>query len=223
MFLVSQLLSQEQLQNNEANRLLLQQLKDLALQLKFIYDTHPISLTVSFCLVFFITTIMYIPFTGSFFVLFAGLIFGLTKGIILYSFLVSISYTASFLISRHILHNFIRKRMGPRSKAVVKGFEEDGVVYLLSLRFSGVVPAVVVNTALSITDVRILPYYLTTQIGTLPHVIALIYAGSQLEQLQDINRLVPAKFFLIIFILAMMPIVLRIISDYILKKKKNFG
>ncbi len=109
--------------------------------------------------------------------------------------------------------------MGPRSRSIVKGFEEDGVVYLLSLRFSGVIPAVVINTALSVTEVRIWPYYITTQIGTFPHVVALIYAGSQLQQLQNLSNLVPAKFFIIIFILAMLPIVLKIISDLILKKK----
>ena len=211
LFLLSKLLSQEQFQNNETNRLILQQIQNLSFELKNLYSLNPIFVTVIFCFSFFIVTILYIPFTGSAYVIFAGALFGFSKGALLFSFLVSISYTASFLISKHFLHDVIRKRIGKRGKTVIKGFEQDGTVYLLSLRFAGIVPAVVVNTVMGITEVSLRQFYITTQIGTLPHVLVMIYAGSQIINITDINTLVPDKFFLLILILSILPILFKII------------
>jgi uncharacterized membrane protein YdjX (TVP38/TMEM64 family) len=211
LFALSKLLTQLGPQNNEVNNLVLQQIQNLSLDLKNFYNLNPVLVTSIFCISFFVATLLYIPFTGSTYVLFAGALFGFYKGAILFSFLVSISYTVSFLISRHFLHDFIRKRMGKRGQAVIHGFEQDGATYLLSLRFAGIIPAVLINAVMGITEVSLRKFYITTQIGTLPHVIVMTYTGSQIVHLTDINGLVPNKFFLLILILSMLPILFKII------------
>lgn len=220
-FLFSKLLSQEQLQNNDTNRLILQQIQSLSFELKNLYSLNPILIILLFCFSFFIVTILYIPFTGSVYVLFAGVLFGFWKGVIIFSFLVSISYTASFLISRHFFHDSIRKKLNTGGKLIVKKFEQDGVLYLLSLRLAGVVPAVVVNTAMGVTNVTATQFYMTSQIGTLPHVVAMVYAGSHIISITNVNTLVPEQFFLFILVLSFMPLALKILVEFISKLRKR--
>lgn len=221
LFLISKLISQGQFQNNDANKLILQQIQSFSFELKNLYNLNPIFITTLFCLSFFIVTILYIPFTGSLYVLFAGAIFGFYKGLILFSFLVSFSYTASFLISKYLLYNFIQKKIGKRGKKIISEFEKNGVAYLLSIRFAGVVPGVVVNTIMGVTKVGLPEFYLTTQIGTLPHVLTMVYAGSQILHIADFNSLVPDNFFFIIFVLSLLPILFKILVELALKGRKR--
>lgn len=217
LFLISKVFSQEQLQNNDANKIVLEQIQTLSFELQNFYHLHAGLVTSIFCISFFIVTILYIPFTGSIYVLFAGALFGFYKGTVLFSFLVSLSYTTSFLISRHILYKFIHKKLGKNGKLLIHGFEKDGVAYLLSIRFAGIIPGVIVNTAMGLTKVTVPQFYTTTQIGTLPHILAMVYAGSQITQIKDMNSLVPENFLIIILCLSILPIIFKIIAQFILK------
>lgn len=68
LFVISKLLSQGQLQNNETNTLVLQQIQNLCGEFQNLYNLSPVLLTTVFSLSFFIVTILYIPFTGRFFI-----------------------------------------------------------------------------------------------------------------------------------------------------------
>jgi uncharacterized membrane protein YdjX (TVP38/TMEM64 family) len=221
LFILSKFLSSQQIQNNDANILVLQKIQIFSEQLQNMYRFNPILSTFIFCILFFIVTILYIPFSGTIFVLFAGAMFGFVKGVIIFSFLVSISYTASFLISKYFVHNYIRSKLGKRGKTIVEGFEKDGVAYLLSLRFSGIIPAVFVNTAMAITNVTLKQFYITAQIGTFPHVLIMIYAGSKIFQIVNMNMLVPSEFFLLIVILSFLPILTKIGVDFFSQKNSK--
>ena len=220
LFIISQFMSQGQ-QDNETNRLMLNQIQNFSLQLKTLYSNHSIITTLVFILSFLLVTILYIPFTGSIYVIFAGALFGFPKGVFVFSFLVSISYTTSFLISRHFFHDLIRKKLGARGESIIQGFEQDGAVYLLSTRFSGIIPAVIVNPIIGITNVSVTKFYITTQIGTLPHVLVGVYAGNKIMEITNMKSIVPAKFLLVIIILALLPVVLKILSDLILIVKRR--
>jgi len=221
LFFIDKLFSHNQHQNNEANTLILQQIQNLSFELKNFSHSNPFLITSVFCLSFLLVTILYIPFTGSIFVLFAGALFGFYKGVVLFSFLVSIGYTLSYLISKHFLSHFIQKRIGKRGGSIVAGFEQDGFAYLLSLRFAGIIPAVVINTAMGITKISLPQFYLTTQIGTLPHVIVMIYAGSQIIHMKNINSVVPSNFLLLTIVLSILPILFKLMAELILDFKKR--
>ncbi len=213
LFALTRFLSQEQYQNKEANELILRQIHNMSEVLQSYYVLHPYLFPFLFGSIFFIITILYIPFTGSFFTLSAGFLFGLTKGILFISFLVSISYTTSFFISRHLFYNYIHKKIGKRGRDLICNFEKDGLTYLLSLRFAGVIPAVIVNMAMGLTKIRTYQFYLITQLGTFPHVVIMLYAGTQLATLKDINKIVPDSVFVCFIILALFPLVYKIILD----------
>ena len=82
---------------------------------KAMYLENKLIFILLFSSLFYLLTIFFIPFIGPFFVIIAGALLGPLYATLLFSFLVSISYTSSFLIVRTI---FIKKK--------------DGYIYCLS-------------------------------------------------------------------------------------------
>ena len=184
-------------------------------EIKTIYQTNPMLITILFCTSFFIFTLCYIPFTGSLYALFAGVLFEFYKGTILFSFLVSTAYTASFLISKHIFFTNYQKKLNSKTKNIIQGFERNGWIYLLSLRVAGVLPATLINTVMGVTSIPTWQYYLVTHLGTIPHIIAYTNTSSKMEQLKNIQDLNSQHFFLFLIVLSFFPILLKIILELI--------
>lgn len=221
-FALSKLLSFQQPQENTIDTMLIDTIQQSINMFKSTYIEYPIIVTLLFSISFFILTIAYLPFMGPFYVLFAGALYGFTKGSILFSFVVSISYTASFIISRYLFIRYLkRKKTNQKIQNVIDGFEKDGWVYLLSVRFSGVIPALIINTGMGVTNIPIWQFYIFTQIGTLPHVLVYAFAGSKIENLKSINDFVSPYFFLLLIFLSLAPIVLKMVSEFIIVKMKK--
>ncbi len=121
----------------------------------------------------------------------------------------------------YFLFNFIQQKIGKRGKNLIAQFEQDGIAYLLSLRLSGVIPAVIVNTVMGVTNVSIRQFYFTAQIGTLPHIIVWVYAGSKIINIININDIISDKFFLFIILISILPVAFKIIAELIAKHKNR--
>ncbi|BBH54326.1 TVP38/TMEM64 family protein [Fluviispira sanaruensis] len=221
-FALSHLLNSTGGQNNEFNELIMESFKQSVATLKSVFEQNPITVLIVFSLSFFVLTVLYLPFTASAYVLFAGALFGFYKGVILFTFLLTLAYTCSFLLTRILFYKFFKAKTQSKIHKIVKGFEKDGWIYLLSIRFSAIIPGVVVNTGMGITQIPTWQFYLVTQIGTLPHVIAYVYAGSKIEEIQNLNNIVSPNFFLLLIVLALLPILLKILSDFIIQFKRKF-
>ena len=217
-FALSKLLTFQQPAEDKIELTFINLIQQYIATVKLIYFEYPITITILFSTSFFLLTIMYVPFTGPLYVLFAGALYGFIKGTVLFSFLVSMSYTVSFVISRYIfIRYFKKKEINKKINHVIKGFEKDGWVYLLSLRFAGVVPSFILNLALGFTKIPVWQFYIITQIGTFPHILVYAFAGSKVKNLKSIDDLISPYFFLLLIFLSITPIILKIISDFILR------
>ena len=195
------------------------------------FENYKAIILVIYTLSFLVLTILFVPLTSTLYVLFAGALFGFLKGVVFFSFLVSIAYTLSFLFARYLINKenangrfslFIKK-----SKKIANNFEKDGWLYLLSLRFAAIIPAFVINIGMGFTQIPVWQFYLVTQIGTLPHVLAYVYAGSKIEELKDLNSIVSPEFFILLIFLSVFPIATKIIIEFIISihnkcKNKEF-
>jgi uncharacterized membrane protein YdjX (TVP38/TMEM64 family) len=221
-FAISKLMLLHQSQSSDIDTALFTTLQQSISSLQSLYSEHFIVVTIIFSLSFFILTISYIPFLGAFYVLLAGALFGFLKGAILFSFVVSISYTASFLISKFIILKFMKgKKINKKFFGVINGFESDGWIYLLSVRFSGVIPAIFINIALAFTNIRTFSFYIFTHIGIFPLVLAYSYAGSKLDTIKSLNDLISPDFFIVLLILSISPIILKMLIELIVIKLKK--
>ncbi len=223
-FAISKLLALYQPEENTIDTTIINTIQQSINLFKSTYIEHPVIVTTLFSISFFLFTVAFLPFTGPFYVLFAGALYGFSKGAILFSFLVSISYTASFLISKYIFIKYIKKKKFTRKiQEVVDGFEKDGWVYLLSIRFSGISPSLFINTGMGVTNIPTWQFYVCTQIGTLPRVLVYAFAGSKIESLKSMNDFISPYFFLLLIFLSISPIIMKIFFEFIIVKMKKYN
>ena len=167
------------------------------------------------CWLFFILTIAYIPFIGPVFVLCSGALYGPILGAILFSFVVSLSYTASFLISRQLYLKYKKnKKKNQKLQKIIHGFEKDGWLYLLSVRFAGVIPAIAVNIGMGLTSIPAWQFYIVTQIGTFPIILVYSFAGSKIESLKSLNDFI-SPYFLLFMIFCIFLIMLILVLNHL--------
>lgn len=191
------------------------------LKIKTLYIQNKIVFTLLFSSAFYVLTILFIPFIGPLFVVVAGALMGSYVATILLSFLVSISYTSSFLISRTIfIKVHLLRKFNKRFQNIVHGFEKEGWIYLLSCRLAAVIPAIAINIGMGLTRIPTKQFYLATQIGTFPIIAAYAYAGSKISEFKSFSEIISPNFLLLMLIIAIIPLLSRALSEFISKKFK---
>jgi uncharacterized membrane protein YdjX (TVP38/TMEM64 family) len=148
----------------------------------------------------------------------SGIVFDPYKAILLVSFSSSIGATFALIISRYIFRDFLEKKYHDQYKVFNDGFVKNGIYYLFAIRMSPVFPYFLVNLFSGLTTMRILPYYLTTQIGMLPNTILVILLGNGLDKIILLDAKIETDFILILTIIGMVPLVLNYVAKKYLKK-----
>jgi len=147
----------------------------------------------------------------------AGVIFDPLKAIILVSFSSSVGATFALIISRYIFRDFLRNRYSSQYQTINNGFIKNGVYYLFAIRMTPIFPYFLANLLSGLTTIKILPYYLTTQIGMLPMTTIIIYLGKGLDQIILSNAKIEVEFLILFSLLGFLPL----IFSYIFKKVLN--
>ena len=142
----------------------------------YVYENNKASSISLFILVYVISTSISLPI-ASVLTLFAGSIFGLWIGLVVVSVSSVLGATISMLVSRFLISDFIEKKFGERIKTIHKNIEEFGIQYLLILRISPIFPFFLVNIAMGLTKMKVIPYMITSAIGMLPGTLLYVYAG----------------------------------------------
>jgi len=148
----------------------------------------------------------------------SGIIFDPYKAILLVSFSSSIGATFALIISRYIFRDFLEKKYHDQYKVFNDGFIKNGIYYLFAIRMSPIFPYFLVNLFSGLTTMRVLPYYLITQIGMLPNTILVILLGNGLDKIILLNAKIETDFILILTLIGIAPLVLNYISKKYLKK-----
>ena len=196
----------------------LENLKSHQETFKAYYQQHQsLTLLIYFC-IYVLMAALSLP-GAAVMTLAGGAFFGLVAGSIVVSFASSIGATLAFLVSRFLLRESVQNKFGDKLTAINRGIEKDGAFYLLTLRLVPVFPFFVINLVLGLTPIRVLVFYLVSQLGMLPGTIVYVNAGTQLakiESLQDI--LSPALIFSFV-LLGIFPLVAKTIVAAIKKRR----
>ena len=115
----------------------------------------------------------------------AGAIFGLLLGTLIVSFASAIGAALAFLTSRYLLRDWVKGRFPKAARAVDAGVARDGTFYLLTLRLIPAFPFFLVNLAMGLTSMRLVPYFFVSQIGMLAGTIVYVNAGTQLAAIES--------------------------------------
>lgn len=115
-----------------------------------------------------------------------GWLFGFAWGLPLVSFAATAGATLAFLLSRHLLRDYVRVRFANWIPRVTEALERDGALYLFALRLTPAVPFFVVNTVMGLTQLRTRTFWWVSQLGMLPATCLFVYAGASVPDLQQL-------------------------------------
>ncbi len=131
----------------------------------------PVLFIITYCL----ATILLLP--TMVLTLAGGAIFGPVIGTMLNLIGATLGAACAFLITRHLLHDWIAQKKGPRINKLIAGVDERGWLFVAILRLFPIIPFNLVNYGLGITGIRFRLYLITTFIFLIPAEIIYTYFG----------------------------------------------
>lgn len=186
------------------------------------YASSPVPYLVGYFVIYVLVTAFSVP-GAAVMTLVGGAIFGPVVGVILVSFASAIGATLSMLVSRTLLRDWVQSRYGAQLSTINKGIEKEGNLYLFMLRLIPVFPFFAVNLLMGLTPIKILPYYLVSQIGMLAGTIVYVFAGAQLGEVDSIGDLLSLDLFLAFTAIGVLPLISKKIGNYIRSRRQLKG
>lgn len=173
--------------------------------------------------VIYIATFVVLPiffFPVPVIVLAGGTIFGLFKGTLYTMIGVLINTPIMYFIGRFLLkdfvHNFVDNHMSEKLRNALKSTNQKVLALVLFIiRLSPIFSYNLVNYISGVTEIKFLPYILTTIAGVLPGVIVFINIG------ENVLNVGSKEFFISLSFLLVLVIISAIISKLFLKNEKN--
>lgn len=173
--------------------------------------------------VIYIATFVVLPiffFPVPVIVLAGGTIFGLFKGTLYTMIGVLVNTPIMYFIGRFLLkdfvHNFVDNHMSEKLRKALKSTNQKVLALVLFIiRLSPIFSYNLVNYISGVTEIKFLPYILTTIAGVLPGVIVFINIG------ENVLNVGSKEFFISLSFLLVLVIISAIISKLFLKNEEN--
>lgn len=144
-----------------------------------------------------------------------GAIFGLIFGTILVSFASTIGATLNFLLSRYFFQDFVKKKFPKQMEEINKGIQKDGAFYLFTLRMIPLFPFFLINLLMGLTNISVWKFFFVSQIGMLLGTIVYVNAGTQLANIDSIQKIFSPELILSFSALGILPTLTKKIIDFI--------
>ncbi len=181
-------------------------------------DTNPISSIAIFFTVYVAVAGLSLP-GAVILTLAAGALFGLATGLVIVSFASSIGATLSFLVSRFILRETMRKRFADKLNKIDEGVNKEGGFYLFTLRLLPVFPFFLVNILMGLTSIKTTTFYWVSQLGMLAGTVVYVNAGTQLAQIESLGDIASPNLILSFVLLGIFPWIAKLIVNSVKRRR----
>ncbi len=192
--------------------------KERQADIRYFVDTHFVLASLSFVLIYIISTGLSLPIAGA-----LSLIGGALFPMPLSTFYVVTGATLGsailFFVARTAFGEILRRKAGPFLQKMEQGFKKNAWSYLLLLRFIPLFPFWLVNVAAAFFQVSFLTFLWTTFLGILPGSYVYTQVGAGIKVALD--KANPFSFPAIFnkqFILSLLAIGLLAVASFIVKK-----
>ena len=177
---------------------------------QFISARYTLSVLV-YMLVYLVSVAFSVP-GATVLTLAGGFLFHLFPGVVYVIAGATLGATFAFLLSRYILGNTIQNKYGSQLQRFNREVDENGHLYLLTVRFIPVFPFFLINILSGLTKIPLWTYIWTTSVGILPGSLVYTFAGSQLGTINSVGDLFGSRIliaFLLLAALTLVPLVLK--------------
>ena len=141
-----------------------------------------------------------------------GFVYGVFQTTAIVDIAATIGATIAFLLSRCLVGDWVQNRFKDKLQTFNRQFEQDGVYYLLTLRFAPIFPFTWINLFCGLTNISIITFLWTTALGILPGTLLAAYTGSQLGQINSPKDLLSPGIwiaFILLSIFAFLPVIYK--------------
>lgn len=202
--------------------LTLDYIKDQQAALADLLAREPVLVIGAFFLGYVAITALSLP-GAAIMTLAAGAVFGLWLGMLIVSFASAIGATFAFLSARYLLRDWVKGRFPKAARSVDSGVEKDGNFYLLTLRLIPAFPFFLVNLAMGLTAMRLVPYFLVSQVGMLPGTIVFVHAGTQLGAIESTRDILSPALIGSFVLLGIFPLIAKSVIAWWKRRKVYAG
>jgi len=172
------------------------------------YEKNPNLFLFIYFIVYVILTSFSLP-GATILTLAGGAFFGIWLGTLVVSFASSFGATFSMLMSRYLIKDWVQNRFTKEMHNINLHISKDGIYYLFSLRLLPLIPFFIVNLIMGLTSIRIITFYLVSQLGMLPATLLYINAGSQLNNINSVSDIYSPIFLFSFLILGVFPLIAK--------------
>ena len=182
------------------------------------YQQHPAQTALVYFGVYVVVTGLSLP-GAALMTLAGGAIFGFWVGLLLVSFASTIGATIAFLVARVLLRDWVQNRFGDRLGAINRGVEKDGAFYLFSIRLVPAFPFFLVNLLMGLTPIKLLTFFVISQLGMLAGTMVFVNAGKQLAEVDSVGGVLSPALLGSFLLLAAFPFIVRTVMDFIKRRR----
>jgi len=152
-----------------------------------------------------------------------GFLFGVIAGVFYANIGATLGATIAFLLVRYLIGETIQQKYAVQLAQFNKAMKRYGKNYLLVIRFIAVIPFFLVNILVGLTNLPLWTFMWTTAIGILPGSLVYTFAGQQLNEIESLRDVFSLKIllaFLLLALLALLPILVTYMQQWYKMPKK---
>jgi len=183
-----------------------------------LYAEHQVSVIGAYLAIYIIVTALSLP-GAAVLTLAGGALFGLWVGTIVVSFASTIGATLACFVSRFILRDWVQNKFGDKLGTINRGIENEGALYLFTMRLIPAFPFFVVNLVMGLTKMPLFTFYWVSQMGMLAGTIVYINAGKELAKIDSLSGILSPSLIISFVILGLFPIMVKKVMDWYRGKK----
>ena len=187
--------------NDEFNYYLIENIDNI----KALYRNEPLLFTAFFIAAYLVMTTLSLP-VALLMGLLAGSVFEFYLAVVIVSFTSTIGATVAMSLARYIIRDYMTSKYRKYFEIINANFTDNGGYYLFALRMSPLFPFFIINICFGLTKMRILPFYLISQIGMLPGTIIIILLGNELSNVLVSGNIISLSLVIYLTLLGLVPL-----------------
>ena len=190
--------------NDEFNSYLVENIENI----KAIYSNEPLLFTVFFIIAYLVMTTLSLP-VALLMGLLAGSVFEFYLAVLIVSFTSTIGATVAMGLARYIVRDYVTIKYRKYFDIINANFRENGGYYLFALRMSPLFPFFIINICFGLTKMKLIPFYLISQIGMLPGTVLIILIGRELSDTIITGNLFNTELVIYLSIFGILPLLFK--------------
>ena len=176
--------------------------------IKTLYSNQPLMFTALFITAYLVMTTLSLP-VALLMGLLAGSIFDIYLAVVILSFTSTIGATVAMILARYIVRDYMASKYKKYFEIINSNFEDNGGYYLFALRMSPLFPFFIINICFGLTKMKLIPFYLISQIGMLPGTVLIILIGRELSDTIITGNLFNTELVIYLSIFGILPLLFK--------------